>query len=123
MNPVITEHVYPPIPMRQFDWAAYRDPEGKIGWGKTEAEAVAALDELEDDGSVPPRETAWLIERGITLPQYVANRMDLGSLTQDPWRAARFATEREAFDARLCIRMDQLRDECRVIEHVFINKA
>jgi predicted RNase H-like HicB family nuclease len=50
-DPIITENVYPPIPIRQFDWAAYRDPEGSVGWGKTEAEAIAALRELEEDAS------------------------------------------------------------------------
>lgn len=121
-NPIITEHVYPPIPMRQFDWAAYRDPEGKVGWGRTEVEAITDLAQRENDGTVPDRESAWLIERRVSPPQYVASYHDLGSLTQDPWRAARFETERAAFDARLRINSDALRDECRTVEHVFINK-
>lgn len=52
---IITEFVYPPIPLRNFDWSAVtddydgadidentssRDP---IGWGATEAEAIADL--------------------------------------------------------------------------------
>jgi hypothetical protein len=51
-NPIITEHVFPPIPMRQFDWCAYRDgyepPDsdgvggGIVGWGRTR-EANPAL--------------------------------------------------------------------------------
>ncbi len=50
---IITEYVYPPIPVRQFDWAAYRDgyePDSgsPVGWGATEAEAIAELRELEE---------------------------------------------------------------------------
>ena len=73
-------------------------------------------------GSVPDRETAWLVERKVQPPQYcVEGYTDLPSLTDDPWRAARFATEREAFDYRL--RLSSLRDECKETEHVFINKV
>ena len=45
---IVTHHVYPPIPMRQFDWSAVTDdyePEHPIGWGSTEAEAIADLKE------------------------------------------------------------------------------
>lgn len=43
-----TEHVYPPIPIRQFDWCAYDDdtydgPGSRIGHGATEQ---AAIDDL-----------------------------------------------------------------------------
>lgn len=38
---IITSFVYPPIPIRQFDWCAFTDEEsGRYGWGKTEAEAI-----------------------------------------------------------------------------------
>ncbi len=45
---IITEHVYPPIPIRSFDWAAYRDgdEEGPVGRGATEEEAIAELMEM-----------------------------------------------------------------------------
>jgi hypothetical protein len=53
-----TENVYPPIPIRHFDWCAYDDdtydgPGSTIGWGETEQEteqeAVADLmAQLED---------------------------------------------------------------------------
>jgi len=45
-----TEHVYPPIPIRSFDWCAYDDdtydgaPDAGpqcVGYGATEAEAIA----------------------------------------------------------------------------------
>lgn len=58
---IITTNVYPPIPMRQFDWCAYRDgyepPDsdgvggGLIGWGRTEAAAIADLKEQEDEAT------------------------------------------------------------------------
>jgi hypothetical protein len=43
-----TEYVYPPIPLRQFDWSAidddtYDGPGCPIGAGATEAEAIADL--------------------------------------------------------------------------------
>lgn len=49
LDPITTEYVHPPIPLRQFDWAAYRDPEGLTGQGATEAEAIADLLEQEGD--------------------------------------------------------------------------
>lgn len=48
---IVTEHVYPPIPIRQFDWVAhYDDPEGVTGWGRTEEAAVLDLIENTDGG-------------------------------------------------------------------------
>jgi hypothetical protein len=52
---VITQYVYPPIPIRQFDWCAYLDfgeydvESGPYGWGRTEAEAILDLEELLDE--------------------------------------------------------------------------
>ena len=52
-QPVQTEHVFPPIPDRRFDWCAYRDPEHHLkGWGRTEAEAIADL-ETEEEANQP----------------------------------------------------------------------
>lgn len=49
-EPIITNHIFPPIPMREFDWCAYRDPERTpYGYGRTEAEAIADLLQLEED--------------------------------------------------------------------------
>lgn len=48
---IITHCFYPPIPMRDMDWAAYRDGDeetGKYGWGATEAEAIFDLHRLEE---------------------------------------------------------------------------
>lgn len=47
-DPIVTVHVYPPIPIRTSDWCAYRDPEGLTGWGRTEADAIADLLMLEE---------------------------------------------------------------------------
>lgn len=49
-----TEFVYPPIPIRKFDWSAidddtYDGPGSPIGYGYTEAEAIADLMEQLDD--------------------------------------------------------------------------
>ena len=49
---IITSHEYPPIPIRDYDWAAYRDnyDEGDlIGYGKTEQEAIQDLISQEKD--------------------------------------------------------------------------
>lgn len=48
MDPITTSYIHPPIPLRQFDWCAYRDPEGLCGYGRTELDAVADLLEQED---------------------------------------------------------------------------
>jgi hypothetical protein len=50
-----TEHVYPPIPIRSFDWSAidddtYDGPGSRMGWGATEQEAIKDLmDQLEEE--------------------------------------------------------------------------
>lgn len=58
---IVTEHVFPPIPDRRFDWAAYDenyeppDSDGvggwPIGWGRTEAEAIADYQQQLEDAS------------------------------------------------------------------------
>lgn len=47
---IITVHEYPPIPIRSFDWVAYRDgnEEGARGWGSTEAAAISDLEATEE---------------------------------------------------------------------------
>lgn len=43
---IVTSHVFPPIPIRDFDWCAFYDGDeesGFRGWGKTEQ---AAIDDL-----------------------------------------------------------------------------
>lgn len=49
MCKIITHFVYPPIPIRNYDWSATLDGyEGgdPIGYGKTEQEAIDDLKEL-----------------------------------------------------------------------------
>lgn len=50
---IITSFVYPPIPMRYFDWCAYRDgyeePGNPCGWGSTEQIAIDDLLEQEEE--------------------------------------------------------------------------
>jgi hypothetical protein len=58
---IVTGYVYPPIPVRSFDWSAIDedtyDPDinTMTGWGATEAEAIADLlrqiEEANDDGA------------------------------------------------------------------------
>ena len=51
---VRTEHVYPPIPIRDYDWSAVDDntfdgPGSACGWGKTEQQAIDDLIEQIQD--------------------------------------------------------------------------
>ena len=46
---ITTTYTHPPIPERKFDWTAYRDPKGIIGWGETEAEAIEDLKQQESE--------------------------------------------------------------------------
>ncbi len=54
MKNIKTNFIYPPIPIRDMDWSAWYDGEeesGRVGFGKTESEAVAQLKKMypEDD--------------------------------------------------------------------------
>lgn len=53
-KPVIrTTFVNPPIPIRTSDWCACvegHEEDGPYGWGRTEAEAIADLEEKLEDG-------------------------------------------------------------------------
>lgn len=43
---IVTSFIYPPIPIRSFDWCAYRDGQeelGGYGYGRTEQEAIDDL--------------------------------------------------------------------------------
>jgi hypothetical protein len=47
---IVTSHVFPPIPIRSYDWCAYDDntydgPGSIIGHGATEAEAIADFEQ------------------------------------------------------------------------------
>ena len=49
---IVTIHINPPIPIRDFDWVSYRacDEEcGPYGHGPTEAAAIKALKDHEDE--------------------------------------------------------------------------
>lgn len=54
MRRIITHNVFPPIPIRSFDWCAYLDGDddnesAPRGWGVTETDAILDLrDQLQD---------------------------------------------------------------------------
>ena len=51
-QPIITDYDPPPIPLRRWDYNARRkdsDEGDPIGYGRTEAEAIADLLELEEN--------------------------------------------------------------------------
>lgn len=55
MKKIVTTNVFPPIPVRTFDWCAHFDGEeenGHYGYGATEAEAIADFVEnyIDDQG-------------------------------------------------------------------------
>ena len=48
---IVTYYIYPPIPIRQFDWQATRgDPDlgCRVGYGATEQAAIQDLLDLEE---------------------------------------------------------------------------
>jgi hypothetical protein len=51
MRDVVLKQVYPPIPIRSFDWCAWHDDdeESNTGWGATPEEALADLAQLDED--------------------------------------------------------------------------
>lgn len=58
MNKIIVDLIYPPIPLRCFDYVAYRDPESYSGYGASADEAIIDLLETEasyaeDDDPTP----------------------------------------------------------------------
>lgn len=49
---ILTNHINPPIPIRQYDWEAFRedyDEGGIIAYGRTEEEAIKNLLEAEKE--------------------------------------------------------------------------
>lgn len=54
MRAIVTQHVYPPIPAREWDWMAHYDGDeegGPRGFGYTKEAAIADLTEnFPDDG-------------------------------------------------------------------------
>lgn len=41
---IVAENIFPPIPVRAFDWVAhYDDPEGPCGYGETRDAAIRDL--------------------------------------------------------------------------------
>lgn len=49
---IVLSPVFPPIPMRRFDWCAYIDGEeerGKYGYGETQQAALDELMEIESE--------------------------------------------------------------------------
>lgn len=50
---IVTENVFPPIPIRSFDWCAYFEGDeeaGLRGWGVTERAAITDLiEQVEED--------------------------------------------------------------------------
>lgn len=54
---IVTDHVYPPIPLRTMDWCAYYDgteEDGRYGWGRTEQAAIDDLLAQEDEEDSEP---------------------------------------------------------------------
>jgi hypothetical protein len=47
---IITDHIFPPIPIRDYDWSATRENYDDLtGYGKTKEEAIKNLEQLESD--------------------------------------------------------------------------
>lgn len=55
MKQIVTSNIYPPIPIRDYDWSAHFEGEeerGRYGYGRTEAEAKQDL--LDNYGDEEP---------------------------------------------------------------------
>jgi hypothetical protein len=111
--PIRTEHVYPPIPIRDFDWSAARDgyePGAPIGYGRTEAEAIAALLEKEDernDGGCPH----GAVDAIFCTPCMDAQAVRIGAeLAKDREYIKRDTLRRVASLARMPFAIDPRRD-------------
>jgi hypothetical protein len=67
---IVTTHVYPPIPVRTFDWHAYFDGEeesGIDGYGPTREEAIADfMANAVCEDRVSPAEALRLIDEATT---------------------------------------------------------
>jgi hypothetical protein len=49
---ILTNHVFPPVPVRQFDWAAVfegYEPGAHVGYGRTEQDAIDDLKQQWND--------------------------------------------------------------------------
>lgn len=50
---LITANIFPPIPIRDWDWCCYRDGDDELshtyGWGRTEQEALADWRRLQQE--------------------------------------------------------------------------
>ena len=65
MHRIVTQFIYPPIPLRQFDWQATFDgyePGDPIGHGRTERDAVRDLKEQWE-------EACFLDEKALKMAQ------------------------------------------------------
>lgn len=53
---VVTSNIFPPIPVRQYDWCAYFDgeEEGLTGYGATEEDAIDDLIQLWEEAQPEP---------------------------------------------------------------------
>lgn len=52
IDKIITHFEFPPIPIRNFDWCAFRDsyePGDPIGWGRTTQDAIQDLLDVEEN--------------------------------------------------------------------------
>ena len=51
MRDIVLRQVFPPIPTRDFDWAAWHDGEEEehCGYGPTPADAIADLERLDQE--------------------------------------------------------------------------
>ena len=74
-----TQHIFPPIPDRSFDWLATVDDmneDSPKGWGKTEAEAIADLkSNLPEDRPDPRERYGYRICRAVSCPVKVTHYM------------------------------------------------
>ena len=127
MSRVHLSFVYPPIPLRNFDWSATRDnyDEGDLhGAGETKAEALIDL-LIQEDETVD--QFGWMIEGPNT--HYLGVRK-LGKYefywTTDPHNGLRFCSKEQADDTIMAVRelcpalFPSVFGEAKPVEHAWV---
>ena len=91
--PIVTTHVYPPIPDRTHDWLAYHDGWEENtwlqGWGRTEAEAIADLQRIDAEEDEYKQDQQLRREAETGDPEAVARYRNWLGDYDDPNRGIR----------------------------------
>jgi hypothetical protein len=66
--PIITSYVFPPIPVRHYDYCAFRqgtEVSGNYGWGASKEDAIADLITIEADAEAEAEQADAYLRDGL----------------------------------------------------------